>query len=148
MLLVSQMTCLEALTIAMTPRLEYMQFMDNSEFSVDGVLTDFPPTASEVIDCFAQQDKTKPSKEKALVISHNGAIGVFAGCSDLAYQQAVNDGADIIDCSVQMTKDGIPLCLESADLMGGTTAMTTFLFRATAVPEIQQKNGIFSFDLT
>lgn len=31
------------------PTAEYLQFVDNSEFSVDGVLTDFPPTASEAI---------------------------------------------------------------------------------------------------
>lgn len=32
-----------------SPISEYLQFIDNSDFSVDGVLTDFPPTASEAI---------------------------------------------------------------------------------------------------
>jgi hypothetical protein len=31
------------------PSAEYLQFIDNSDFSVDGVLTDFPPTASGAI---------------------------------------------------------------------------------------------------
>ena len=31
------------------PTNEYIHFVDNSQFSVDGVLTDFPPTASEAI---------------------------------------------------------------------------------------------------
>lgn len=31
------------------PIAEYLQFVDNGEFSVDGVLTDFPSTASEAI---------------------------------------------------------------------------------------------------
>lgn len=31
------------------PTNEYLQFVDNSDFSVDGVLTDFSPTASEAI---------------------------------------------------------------------------------------------------
>lgn len=31
------------------PTLEYLQFVDNSQFSVDGVLTDFANTASEAI---------------------------------------------------------------------------------------------------
>lgn len=31
------------------PSQEYLHFIDNSQFSVDGVLTDFPPTASEAI---------------------------------------------------------------------------------------------------
>ncbi|KAK9099256.1 hypothetical protein Syun_026301 [Stephania yunnanensis] len=130
------------------PTLEYLQFVDNPDFSVDGVLTDFPSTASEAVACLAQQSKTKPSKGKALVISHNGASGVYAGCSDLAYQQAINDGADVIDCSVQMSKDGIPFCLASADLVSSTTAMTTFMTRSATIPEIQPKSGIFSFDLT
>ncbi|KAK1293913.1 putative glycerophosphoryl diester phosphodiesterase 2 [Acorus calamus] len=30
--------------------IEYLQFVDNSEFSIDGVLSDFPSTASESID--------------------------------------------------------------------------------------------------
>ncbi|RWR91120.1 glycerophosphodiester phosphodiesterase GDPDL7 [Cinnamomum micranthum f. kanehirae] len=77
-----------------------------------------------------------------------GASGVYPGCTDLAYQQAVDDGADIIDCSVQMSKDGVAFCLNSADLMGDTTAMTAFISRSATVPEIQQKSGIFSFDLT
>jgi hypothetical protein len=31
------------------PSAEYLQFIDNSDFSVDGVLTDYPPTASAAI---------------------------------------------------------------------------------------------------
>ncbi|KAK3435657.1 hypothetical protein EUGRSUZ_C00368 [Eucalyptus grandis] len=117
------------------PTSEYLQFIDNSEFSVDGLLTDFPPTASETIG-------------KALIISHNGASGNYPGCTDLAYQQAIDDGSDIIDCSVQMSKDGVAFCLDSADLSGDTTAMPTFMSQSTVIPEIQQNSGIFSFDLT
>ncbi|KAK9275627.1 hypothetical protein L1049_022894 [Liquidambar formosana] len=128
------------------PTTEYLQFVDNSEFSVDGVLTDFPPTASEAIATFLQS--FCPFAGKPLIISSNGASGVYAGCTDLAYQQAVDDGADIIDCSVQMSKDGVAFCLNSADLMGDTTVMTSFMSRSTMIPEIQPNSGIFSFDLT
>lgn len=58
------------------------------------------------------------------------------------------DGADIIDCSVQMSKDGVAFCLDTADLLGDTNAITLFMSRSSSVPEIQPKNGIFSFDLT
>ncbi|KAA8522891.1 hypothetical protein F0562_009314 [Nyssa sinensis] len=119
------------------------------KFSVDGVLTDFPSTASESIACLAQnKNVTKPTKGKTLVISHNGASGIYAGCTDLAYQQAIEDGADIIDCSVQMSKDGVAFCMDSADLTGDTTALSTFMSRAITIPEIQKDRGIFSFDLT
>ncbi|KAL3744196.1 hypothetical protein ACJRO7_013451 [Eucalyptus globulus] len=131
------------------PTSEYLQFIDNSEFSVDGLLTDFPPTASETIVCFTQNNNSsKPIKGKALIISHNGASGNYPGCTDLAYQQAIDDGSDIIDCSVQMSKDGVAFCLDSADLSGDTTAMPTFMSQSTVIPEIQQNSGIFSFDLT
>ena len=42
---------------------------------------------------------------KPLIISHNGASGDYPGCTDIAYQAAIRDGADYIDCSVQITKD-------------------------------------------
>ncbi|VVB16408.1 unnamed protein product [Arabis nemorensis] len=130
------------------PSAEYLQFVDNGEFSVDGVITDFPPTASQAITCLSHQKGNLPKAAHALVITHNGASGDYPGCTDLAYQKAVDDGADIIDCSVQMSKDGIAFCRDSADLTASTTAMTTFMSRAISVPEIQPNNGIFSFDLT
>ncbi|XAR73116.1 Glycerophosphodiester phosphodiesterase [Bertholletia excelsa] len=130
------------------PTAEYLQFVDNSEFSVDGFLTDFPPTASEAISCLAHNKNRRRRRRKPMVISHNGASGVYPGSTDLAYQQAVDDGADIIDCSIQMSKDGIAFCLNSADLSSATSAKTTFLSRSATIPEIQQSTGIFSFDLT
>ncbi|CAN7114813.1 unnamed protein product [Brassica rapa subsp. narinosa] len=130
------------------PSAEYLQFVDNGQFSVDGFITDFPPTASQAISCLSHQQGNLPKANHALVITHNGASGDYPGCTDLAYQKAVDDGADVIDCSVQMSKDGIAFCHDSADLTASTTAMTTFMARATSVPEIQPTNGIFSFDLT
>ncbi|KAF2305156.1 hypothetical protein GH714_002647 [Hevea brasiliensis] len=110
------------------PVSEYLQFINNPQFSVDGVITDFPPTAAETIVCFASYSELNyTSKDKPLIITHNGASGVYSNCTDLAYQQALNDGAEIIDCSVQMTKDGMAFCMGSADLAEDTTALTTFI---------------------
>ncbi|GFY99633.1 SHV3-like 4 [Actinidia rufa] len=104
--------------------------------------------SSPEITCLAHnKNATRPSKGP-LIISRNGASGTYPGCTDLAYEQAINDGADIIDCSVQMSKDGVPFCLDSVDLCGETNALSAFLSRSTKIPEIQQENGIFSFDLT
>ncbi|KNA03341.1 hypothetical protein SOVF_210130 [Spinacia oleracea] len=131
------------------PTAEYLQFIDNGLFSVDGVLTDFAPTASEAIACLAHnKNASKPKNSHSLIISHNGASGDYTGCTDLAYEKAVMDGADIIDCSVQMSKDGIAFCLDSADLLGDTTAITTFMSKSSNIPEIQPMNGVFTFDLT
>ncbi|XP_017252852.1 glycerophosphodiester phosphodiesterase GDPDL7 [Daucus carota subsp. sativus] len=127
---------------------EYLQFIDNSQFSIDGVLTDFPSTASNSIACFSQSKNITTKTTKGLVISHNGASGDFPGCTDLAYQKAIDAGADIIDCNVQMSKDGIAFCSSNIDLTGTTTAVTSFMDRSSNIPEIQPTNGIFSFDLT
>ncbi|KAF6143670.1 hypothetical protein GIB67_021680 [Kingdonia uniflora] len=47
-----------------------------------------------------------------------------------------------------MSKEGVPFCLESADLTGSTTIISSFMSKASTIPETQPKNGIFSFDLT
>lgn len=60
----------------------------------------------------------------------------------------MEDGADIIDCSVQMSKDAVPFCMDSPDLTKGTTAATMFLTKSATVNEIQNGSGIFSFDLS
>ncbi|CAM0946415.1 unnamed protein product [Alopecurus aequalis] len=134
------------------PSAEYLQFIDNPDFSVDGVLSDFSPTASGAIACLAHTkgNALPPTDDGArpLIITHNGASGVFTGCTDLAYQQAVRDGADIIDCSVRMSNDGVAFCLSSADVTTSTTAATTFMDKVVTISEIQNKSGIFSFDLS
>ncbi|OAY31786.2 hypothetical protein MANES_14G142100v8 [Manihot esculenta] len=131
------------------PIAEYLNFIDAPQFSVDGVITDFANTAASAIECFATyRDVNFTKKNKPLIISHNGASGIYSNCTDLAYEEALTDGADIIDCKVQMTKDGMAFCMGSADLAGETTAVATFQTRVATIPEIQVRPGIFSFDLT
>ncbi|XP_021759068.1 glycerophosphodiester phosphodiesterase GDPDL3-like [Chenopodium quinoa] len=125
---------------------EYLNFIDNGDFSVDGVLSDFPITPSEAIDCFAHLGKNASAQAAPLVISHNGASGDFPGCTDLAYKQAITDGAEVIDCQVQMSKDGVPFCLSSANLMNNTDA-TQFRNLMSTVKEIQPAAGLFTFSL-
>lgn len=38
------------------PTSEYLQFIDNSQFAVDGFLTDFPPTAAESVSEYLRQE--------------------------------------------------------------------------------------------
>ncbi|GAA0160834.1 phosphodiesterase [Lithospermum erythrorhizon] len=129
------------------PIKEYLNYVDNSQFSVDGIVTDFPVTASESIKCFAhEKDLTK--KVPKYIISHNGASGDFPGSTDLAYQKAIDDGADIIDCSVQLSKDGVAFCMDSADLTFPTNAAETFMEKSQMIPEMGPSNGVYSFDLT
>ncbi|KAH0910595.1 hypothetical protein HID58_033916 [Brassica napus] len=132
------------------PVSEYLSFVDNGNFSVDGVLSDFPLTASSSIDCFSHLGQNAIKQGiNFLVISKNGASGDYPGCTDLAYDKAIKDGADVIDCSVQMSSDGVPFCSRSIDLSNSTMiSQTPFAQRSTLVPEISSSGGIYTFSLT
>ncbi|XP_048534379.1 glycerophosphodiester phosphodiesterase GDPDL4-like [Triticum urartu] len=131
------------------PLAEYLRFIDNGAFCVDGLLTDFPITPLEAIGCFSNLNNTKADHGAPLVISHNGASGDYPDCTDLAYQKAVVDGADVIDCDVQVTKDGIPICMSSIDLMDVTTvASSQFASQAGVISDIKAVAGVYTFNLT
>ncbi|KAJ7960857.1 Glycerophosphodiester phosphodiesterase [Quillaja saponaria] len=181
------------------PLAEYLSFIDNGDFSVDGVVSDFPITPSEAIDCFAHLGKNAYKARyltidffslliyvsfllastcysvsvlfyggivsrrslltnfsymshptvKTLVISKYGSSGDYPACTNLAYEKAISDGVDVLDCPVQMSKDGIPFCLSSVNLIDSTTiAQSSFLNLSTTIPEIHSGSGIFTFSLS
>ncbi|XP_040998035.1 glycerophosphodiester phosphodiesterase GDPDL3-like [Juglans microcarpa x Juglans regia] len=117
------------------PISEYLSFVNNADFSVDGVLSDFPITPSEAIACFAHLGRRASSQAKPLIISKYGASGDYPGCTDLAYEKAIADGAEVIDCPVQLAKDGTPFCLSSENLT------------ESAIVDPKAVAGIFSFNL-
>ncbi|KAF8654544.1 hypothetical protein HU200_061737 [Digitaria exilis] len=131
------------------PLSEYLNFISDGGFSVDGVLSDHPITASEAIGCFTNLNSSKTDHGAPLVISHNGASGDYPDCTDLAYQNAINDGADVIDCPVQVTSDGVLVCMSSINLLDTTNVQrTVFSSRTSIISEIQATIGIFTFNLT
>ncbi|KAL0406974.1 UNVERIFIED_CONTAM: Glycerophosphodiester phosphodiesterase GDPDL4 [Sesamum latifolium] len=131
------------------PVVEYLNFIDNGKFSVDGVLSDFPITPSETIDCFSHIGKNDTVQANILVISSEGASGDYPGCTDNAYEKAVSDGVDIIDCPVQITNDGVPICLGSINLRDRTNvAQSDFSNLATDNSDLNIQNGIFTYNLT
>ena len=77
--------------------------------------------------CFAQSPNPSPNIATTLVISHNGVGIDHPGCTDLAYKKAITNGADKIDCILQMSKDGVAFCLDSADLLRKTNAEMAFM---------------------
>ncbi|XP_061360954.1 glycerophosphodiester phosphodiesterase GDPDL3-like [Gastrolobium bilobum] len=131
------------------PLAECLSFIDSATFSVDGVLSDFPVTPSAAINCFSGLGQKAKNQVETLVITKYGASGDYPACTDLAYNQAKVDGADVLDCPVQMSKDGIPFCLSSIDLSESTTvAETKFKNLTTTIPEIKYRSGIYTFSLT
>ncbi|KAL5737515.1 hypothetical protein ACOSP7_030276 [Xanthoceras sorbifolium] len=131
------------------PTAEYLHFIDNGDFSVDGVLSDFPVTPSAAIDCFSHLGRNASSQVHLRIISKNGASGDFPSCTNLAYQKAISDGVDVIDCPVQMSKDGIPFCFSTINLIDSTmAAQSNYSNYAMTIPEIMTGSGIFAFNLT
>ncbi|KAM4092278.1 hypothetical protein ACB094_06G026700 [Castanea mollissima] len=131
------------------PVTEFLNYFDNGVFSVDGVLADFPITPSEAIGCFAHLGQNASAQAKALVISKYGASGDYPGCTNLAYMKAIEDHVDILDCPVQMAKDGTPFCLSSINLIDSTTvAQSIFSNLTKSIPAIKSGSGIFTFSLT
>ncbi|NP_001312539.1 glycerophosphodiester phosphodiesterase GDPDL4-like precursor [Nicotiana tabacum] len=131
------------------PVAEYLSYIDNGDFSVDGVLSDFPLTPSSSVDCFSHLGKNDKPQVKLQIITSEGASGDYPGCTDLAYTKAASDGADVLGCPVQMTKDRVPFCLGSINLIDKTTAaQSPFSNIATTVPELKITNGILTINLT
>ncbi|XP_052178815.1 glycerophosphodiester phosphodiesterase GDPDL3-like isoform X2 [Diospyros lotus] len=138
-----------AYDFAYDPIAEYLHFIDNGNFSVDGVLSDFPITPSEAIGCFSHIGKRMKAQANPLVISSEGSSGYYPGCTDLAYQRAISGGVDVLDCPVQMSKDGIPVCLGSINLLDKTNvAESNFKNLILQIPELEGVTGIFTFSLT
>ncbi|KAL2483713.1 Glycerophosphodiester phosphodiesterase GDPDL3 [Forsythia ovata] len=131
------------------PVAEYLNYVDNGDFSVDGVLSDFPITPSQAIDCFSHMGKNEKEQVKLLVISSEGASGDYPGCTDKAYSKAISDGVDVLDCPVQITNDGIPFCLGSINLKDRTNVdETNFSNLAKSNPDLNIDSGIYTYNLT
>ncbi|KAH0706610.1 hypothetical protein KY289_011686 [Solanum tuberosum] len=112
-------------------------------FSIDFNFNDLAP----VIYCFAHLNKNDKPQEKLLIITSEGASGDYPGCTDMAYIKAVSDGADVLDCPVQMTKDGIPFCLGSINLVDKITFLQLpFSNLSNTVPGLNITIEIFTFN--
>ena len=94
---------------------------------------------------------TTTVKGQPTVISHNGASGDFPGCTLSAYTAAVDEGADYIDCTVQITSDGVLICREDPDLVKSTNVFSNQVLYQTYVTtysELQAGQGVFTFDVS
>ncbi|KXZ56753.1 hypothetical protein GPECTOR_1g679 [Gonium pectorale] len=82
-------------------------------------------------------------------IAHRGASAELPEHTREAYELAVVEGADFIECDVVLTADLVPLCRHEPNLLGSTDAADKFPDRLRSYT-IDGKNvtGIFSVDLT
>ena len=88
--------------------------------------------------------------KQPLIISHSGASGDYPGCTRLAYDGAVNGGANFIDCPIQMTQDGVPICRGSPNLLSNTdiAANSDLSSRVSSIPQLKPPKGVYTFNLT
>ena len=73
----------------------------------------------EIESSTSRHSRTLPST-RPLVIAHRGASGVLPEHSVEAYQRAVSDGADVIECDVTLSRDLVPVCLHE-EMLSVTT---------------------------
>lgn len=81
---------------------------------VAGILAD-SHGGRRMIDHKVQLPTTRP-----LVIAHRGASGIYPEHTAKAYQEAVEQGADVIECDVSITKDKKLVCLHENNLKHST----------------------------
>ncbi|GFR41047.1 hypothetical protein Agub_g1481, partial [Astrephomene gubernaculifera] len=82
-------------------------------------------------------------------IAHRGASAELPEHTREAYEAAVAEGADFIECDVVLTADLVPLCRHEPNLEGSTDAAAKFPHRRTSyLIDGVNVSGIFSVDLT
>lgn len=94
----------------------------------------------------------KPGVQKVtspLIIAHRGASGLRPEHTEGAYELAIEQGADFIECDLVMTKDGVLIIRHENEISGTTDVATKFpKLKTTKTVDGQSVTGWFSEDLT
>src|SRR4030095_12166370 len=88
---------------------------------------------------------------RPLLIGHRGASGYAPEHTLAAYELAIKQGADFVEQDLQITKDGVLICLHDAQLDQTTNVATVFPRPATvrdAVETETPKRGFYTVDFT
>jgi len=92
-----------------------------------------------------------PSMKKPLLIAHRGASGYAPEHTLAGYQLAIEQGADFVEQDLQLTKDGVLICLHDPDLERTTNVAEVFPDRATLRDPLETgtpKRGWYTIDFT
>jgi glycerophosphoryl diester phosphodiesterase len=98
-----------------------------------------------------QDTQLKSAAKKPLLIAHRGASGYAPEHTLIAYQLAIEQGADFVEQDLQITKDGVLVCLHDPDLERTTNVATIFPNRATqrdALGTGTPKRGWYTVDFS
>lgn len=69
---------------------------------------------------FPAVEAESSTSTRPLVIAHRGASGVLPEHTIEAYERAISDGADVIECDVTLSRDLVPVCLHD-EMLSVTT---------------------------
>lgn len=89
--------------------------------------------------------------KRLLLIAHRGASGYAPEHTIAAYKLAIEQGADFIEQDLQLTKDGVLICLHDPDLARTTNVKEVFPDRATerdVEATGMKKRGWYTIDFT
>jgi glycerophosphoryl diester phosphodiesterase len=89
--------------------------------------------------------------KKPLLVAHRGASGYAPEHTLAAYELAIQQGADFVEQDLQITKDGVLICLHDPDLSRTTNVKEVFPDRATMRDVTGQgtaKQGWYAADFT
>jgi glycerophosphoryl diester phosphodiesterase len=103
-----------------------------------------------VAPAFASGNQIK-GRPVPLLIAHRGASGYAPEHTLAAYELAIQQGADFVEQDLQLTKDGVLICLHDPDLARTTNVAEIFPDRATERdPEGRgaPRRGWFAVDFT
>jgi glycerophosphoryl diester phosphodiesterase len=95
--------------------------------------------------------QTSGSAKKPLLIAHRGASGYAPEHTFAAYKLAMEQGADFVEQDLQITKDGVLICLHDPDLGRTTNVAEVFPGRATERDPEETgtvKRGWYTIDFT
>jgi glycerophosphoryl diester phosphodiesterase len=95
--------------------------------------------------------QTSSSVKKPLLVAHRGASGYSPEHTIAAYQLAIEQGADFVEQDLQVTKDGVLICLHDADLGRTTNVSELFPDRQTTRDPLgagTPKPGWYAVDFT
>lgn len=89
--------------------------------------------------------------KRPLLIAHRGASGYAPEHTLAAYKLAIEQGADFVEQDLQLTKDGVLICIHDADLARTTNVAELFPDRATLRDAFETgtpKRGWYTIDFT
>jgi len=79
-----------------------------------------------------------------LIIAHRGASGEFAEGSQLAYEQAIDQGADGFECDLRLTKDNQIICYHDSNTK--RLSGIDLEIAKSSFDQLNQGNSIYPFE--